>query len=182
MATVRKMLATHAAAAGLLALSACGWIDQLGKDDAAAGDASMAAQSETTMAAQSEASPAAAGTPAMSAALSGANEVPSNTSSATGSAEVTYDPATHTLTWNVSHEGLSSEAKAAHFHGPAAEGENAGVQVDIGGGGVASPIQGSAQISDAQAAELMAGKWYINVHTATHPDGEIRGQVKPGAM
>ena len=70
---------------------------------------------------------------------------------------------------------LSGDATAAHFHGPADAGANAGVAVPIKG--TASPMAGSAAITDAQAAELLAGKWYINVHTAANKNGEIRGQV-----
>ena len=40
-----------------------------------------------------------------------------------------------------------------------------------------SPVEGSATLTDAQAADLMAGKYYINIHTAANPGGEIRGQV-----
>jgi hypothetical protein len=63
----------------------------------------------------------------------------------------------------------------AHFHGPAEPGKNAGVAVPIPG--TASPMNGSATLTDAQAADLMAGKWYVNVHTAENKGGEIRGQV-----
>jgi hypothetical protein len=38
-------------------------------------------------------------------------------------------------------------------------------------------MNGSATLTDAQAADLMAGKWYVNVHTAENKGGEIRGQV-----
>ena len=41
----------------------------------------------------------------------------------------------------------------------------------------ASPIKGEATLTDAQAADLLAGRWYVNVHTRAHPGGEIRGQV-----
>jgi hypothetical protein len=44
----------------------------------------------------------------------------------------------------------------------------------------ASPVKGSATLSEAQAADLMAGKYYFNVHTAANPGGEIRGQVVKG--
>jgi len=38
-------------------------------------------------------------------------------------------------------------------------------------------VEGSAILTDAQAADMMAGKCYVNVHTAANPGGEIRGQV-----
>jgi hypothetical protein len=44
-----------------------------------------------------------------------------------------------------------------------------------------SPILGSATLTAQQAAELTAGKWYLNLHTAANPDGEIRGQVELGS-
>jgi hypothetical protein len=45
-------------------------------------------------------------------------------------------------------------------------------------GSLASPIKGSATLTEAQAADLLAGKYYINIHTAAHKGGEIRGQVE----
>ena len=38
-------------------------------------------------------------------------------------------------------------------------------------------FEGSATLTDAQADELLAGKWYVNVHTAANKGGEVRGQV-----
>ena len=40
-------------------------------------------------------------------------------------------------------------------------------------------MQGSNDITEAQWAELKAGKYYVNVHTVKFPDGEIRGQLAP---
>ncbi len=74
------------------------------------------------------------------------------------------------------YSGLTDNTTAAHFHGPAAEGEKAPPVVPINGP-LASPISGSTTLADAQAADLQAGKWYFNVHTAKYPDGEVRGQL-----
>jgi hypothetical protein len=63
-----------------------------------------------------------------------------------------------------------------HFHGPAAVGANAGVIVPFQGS-VESPIKGKATITADQAKDLLAGMWYINIHTKENPGGEIRGQV-----
>ncbi len=112
----------------------------------------------------------------MKATLDGKSEVPPNASAGTGTADIDYDAATKKLSWKLTYSGLSGPATAAHFHGPAEPGKNAGVAVAIPGA-TASPVEGSATLTDAQAADLMAGKYYINVHTAANPGGEIRGQV-----
>jgi hypothetical protein len=110
------------------------------------------------------------------ATLDGKTEVPPNASTGTGTADIDYDAATKKLTWKLSYSGLSGPATAAHFHGPAEPGKNAGVAVAIPNAGT-SPAEGSATLTDAQAADLEAGKLYVNVHTAANPGGEIRGQV-----
>jgi CHRD domain len=112
----------------------------------------------------------------MKATLDGKSEVPPNASTGTGTADVDYDAATKKLTWKLTYSGLSGPATAAHFHGPAEAGKNAGVAVAIPNAGT-SPVEGSATLTDAQAADLTAGKYYINVHTAANPGGEIRGMV-----
>jgi hypothetical protein len=108
--------------------------------------------------------------------LDGKSEVPATTSTATGTADVDYDAATKKLTWKLTYSGLTGPATAAHFHGPAEAGKNAGVKVPIANA-TSSPAEGSATLTDEQAADLLAGKYYINVHTAANPGGEIRGQV-----
>ena len=114
----------------------------------------------------------------MKAQLSGSNEVPPNDSKASGSVDVTYDTASKKVSWNGTYENLSGPPFAAHFHTGEA-GKNGGVAVPIFSGASAkSPFTGSATLTDAQARDLMAGKWYVNIHTAAHKAGEIRGQVK----
>jgi hypothetical protein len=100
---------------------------------------------------------------------------------ATGKADLTYDPATRVLTWNVSYSGLSGPATMAHFHGPAMQGKNAPPVVWLSekGAAVSDPIKGQATLTPEQAQQMTAGEWYINVHTQANPGGEIRGQVMP---
>jgi len=112
----------------------------------------------------------------LKATLDGKSEVPATTSAGTGTADLDYDAATKKLSWKVSYSGLSGPATAAHFHGPAEAGKNAGVAVAIPNA-TSSPAEGSATLTDAQAADLVAGKYYVNIHTAANPGGEIRGQV-----
>ena len=112
----------------------------------------------------------------MKATLDGKAQVPPNTSAAKGTADIDYDAASKKLSWKLSYSGLSGPATAAHFHGPAEAGKNAGVAVAIPNA-TPSPVEGSATLTDAQAADLVAGKYYINIHTAANPGGEIRGQV-----
>ncbi|MFU0503055.1 CHRD domain-containing protein [Pseudaminobacter sp. NGMCC 1.201702] len=125
-------------------------------------------------------SPALAEMAKFSATMDGGQEVPPVTTEAKGTADITFDTETKQLEWTLEYSGLSGEASGAHFHGPAAEGENADVAVPIPD--AASGSKGSATLTDAQAADLMAGKYYVNIHTAQHGDGEIRGQVKKAGM
>jgi hypothetical protein len=112
----------------------------------------------------------------LKATLNGPSEVPPNATTGTGTADLDYDAASKKLTWKLTYSGLTGPATAAHFHGPAEPGKNAGVAVPITNI-TASPIEGSATLTDAQAADLLAGKDYVNIHTAANPNGEIRGQV-----
>jgi hypothetical protein len=110
------------------------------------------------------------------AQLAPTSEVPPTDSKGLGALAATFDTATKTLSWNVTYSGLTGPASMAHFHGPAAVGVNAGIVVPITGT-LDSPIKGQAVLTDAQAADLVAGKWYFNIHTAANKGGEIRGQV-----
>src|SRR5438309_1011522 len=94
----------------------------------------------------------------LQAELKGSNELPPNDSPGT-----------------VTYSGLTGPAMGAHFHGPSEPGKNAGIALPFKT--VQSPIQGNATLTDAQAADLIAGKWYANIHTAANPGGELRGQM-----
>ena len=119
-----------------------------------------------------------AATVAYKANLSGAAEVPPVQSDGKGTAQVNVDTATKQATWRVEYAGLSGTPKAAHIHCGAAAGANAGVAVPLGNAAT-SPITGSAALTDAQLADLQAGKCYINVHTEKNGGGEVRGQLAP---
>ncbi len=110
------------------------------------------------------------------ATLNGASETPANSSAGKGTASVALDTDSKHIDWTITYSGLSGAATAAHFHGPAAVGVAAGVVVPITGG-LASPIKGSAELDDGQIGDLRGGLWYINIHTAKYPKGEIRGQL-----
>src|ERR1700710_2592332 len=82
----------------------------------------------------------------MKATLDGKSEVPANTSAGSGTADIDYDAASKKLTWKLTYSGLSGPATAAHFHGPAEPGKNAGVAVAIPNA-TSSPADGSATLT-----------------------------------
>ncbi len=120
--------------------------------------------------------PASAETIALGAELSGKNDIPPNDTTGSGVAELTYDTATKELSWKVTYSGLTGPAIAAHIHGPAPSGGNAGVM--IGFADAASPIEGSTTLDESKEKAVLAGHTYVNIHTDAHPGGEIRGLVR----
>lgn len=121
--------------------------------------------------------PAFAKTEHFRATLSGNQQVPPVQTQGHGTTEATLNTRTHKLDYTVTYDGLSGPAVAAHIHGPAKPGQNAGVIVPLGN--PASPIKGSATLSPAQMKMLEEGETYVNVHTAQNKAGEIRGQLRP---
>src|SRR5258708_25263263 len=89
----------------------------------------------------------------MKVALNGKAEVPANASAGTGRADLDYDAASKKLSWQLTYSGLSGPATAAHFHRPAEAGKHAGLAVAIPNA-TSSPAEGSATLTDAQAADL----------------------------
>lgn len=104
-------------------------------------------------------------------------------STATGSASLTFDDVSSLLSWSGSFTGLLGDYTNSHFHGPAAPGTNAGVAlgfaVTLDSGSRSGTFSGSATLSSSQASDVLAGLWYINIHSGFTPAGEIRGQVVP---
>ena len=97
----------------------------------------------------------------LSSQLGGSSEVPPAATGGTGMVEATLNKDTNVLTWKVTFSGLTGPATAAHFHGPAAAGANAGVVVPFTG--TTSPMEGQATLTAAQAADLRAGKLTIRL-------------------
>lgn len=117
-----------------------------------------------------------AATVTLNADLKTSSEVPVKSGAGHGTLEATFDTDSNLLQYHVTYADLSGPAVAAHFHGPAEPGANAGPQVPVSKP-LATPIDGKATLTADQAKQLLDGKWYFNVHTAANPGGEIRGQV-----
>jgi hypothetical protein len=118
---------------------------------------------------------ASAETVTLKADLKGSNEVPPNSGPASGTAQATLNTETKVLTYTVTYKDLTGPAVAAHFHGPSEPGKNAGIALPFKT--VQSPIEGTATLSEAQVTDLLAGKWYANIHTTANPGGELRGNM-----
>ena len=108
-------------------------------------------------------------------AITGDQEVPANESEATGTFSGTFNKDTNILSYTITHQGITPTNM--HFH-KGEPGVSGGVEVPIGSAPFTSPIQGETPVlTDAQEADLLAGLWYVNIHSAELPGGEIRGQV-----
>jgi len=92
-----------------------------------------------------------------------------------GTGWISYDSETNVLKYVIHTSGLTGPAVAAHFHGPAGYGTNAGVALGIND--LDDPMMGLAVLDAKQEFDLLTGSWYVNVHTAGNGGGEIRGQV-----
>jgi hypothetical protein len=118
------------------------------------------------------------------ALLNGGQENPPTSSNALGVAFMTFNDDTRQLCYDISFTSLVGEERVAHFHAPAAPGENADVVFDISP--VPSPF-GSPKtgcvgpLNKDQSRDLREGLFYINIHSFPPgvPSGEIRGQVLP---
>jgi hypothetical protein len=119
---------------------------------------------------------ASAATMNFHAKLDAASEVPPTKSAGSGEATASLDTTTHELTYDVTFSGIPSQVTAAHIHGPAAAGKNAGVVVPLGNAPT-SPIHGSAKLTPEQEQALTGGMLYVNVHSKDDPSGAIRGQL-----
>ena len=115
------------------------------------------------------------------ALLNGANEIPPNSSQSQGVAQVLLVKETNTVCYRISYSPLDGTEALAHFHGPAAPSQSAGVLVDISPvpTPLGSPKHGCVPFTKDQVKLLTKGLLYINIHSTAVPAGEIRGQVLP---
>ena len=112
------------------------------------------------------------------ATLSPNEEVPPAANSrGTGTAEVRLNIRDNTFTWKTTYSGTTGPVTMGHIHGPAAAGANAGVVVPLQGSEKPS-AEGSGKLTAAQYGDLAAGLYYVNLHTAQYPGGELRGQLR----
>lgn len=119
------------------------------------------------------------------ASLSGAAERPQPVATAgTGSGVFLLNG--NQLSFNITYDGLSGAAAAAHIHGPATTDESAGVLINLqphslGDLGARGTFAGTVTLTPEQLAHVLDGLTYVNVHSAAHGGGEIRGQIRPAA-
>lgn len=92
-----------------------------------------------------------------------------------GGGDVQAMLAGNSFTYTATYSGLTGPATAAHFHSAPTPGGNGPPVVPATVS--PSPIKGSATLTEGQIADLNAGKWYFNIHTAANPGGEIRGTL-----
>lgn len=106
---------------------------------------------------------------------------PDNIGSGTGTISGDYDDVTNILNYSLEWSGLTSDVNNIHFH-LGAPGVSGGVQLGVPAPW-SSPQMGSGIVlTAAQETNLLAGNWYVNVHTDDFTGGEIRGQVNVSAV
>jgi hypothetical protein len=111
---------------------------------------------------------------ALTATLSGSEEVPAVTTTATGTFTGSFNPTTKILTYTLTYAGMTPSAW--HIH-TGAKGANGGIAINFGTT-FATPYAGiTAALTAQQETDLLAGNMYANMHSTKNPGGEIRGQI-----
>ena len=126
----------------------------------------------------------------LTADIGGGQEVPPTDSLAFGTGVFEYDDESNVLTWTILFTAslFDTEEIASHIHGPAAPGENADILIDLGTGQLKEGMADLDLVADCSGdpeaceADLLAGLWYVNIHSTEHENGEIRGQILPVAV
>jgi uncharacterized protein (TIGR03382 family) len=116
---------------------------------------------------------------AYKATLNGKQETPANPSTATGTATLQFNDNNNKLSGTVTLTGIGA-TQAQHIH--AGECGVAGaIAVTLAAPAANVITLNPTTLTTQQATDLAAGKLYVNVHTASYTDGEIRGQIYPMA-
>jgi hypothetical protein len=115
------------------------------------------------------------------ATLNGANEVPPVDTRGSGYFEAVYRPSTKVLEYRLNLVGLSGPMVMGYLYGPAGPGENVPkvAPINIPIYYYDSGVWDGVTLTSEQAAQVVAGQWYVNIMTINYPDGEIRGQIMP---
>lgn len=113
---------------------------------------------------------------AFSTRLDGRNQVPPVHSMGTGTMDAVLDKDSGMFRWRITYANLSSPVTAMHIHGPAEVRGNAAPLISFNPP-FDSPWEGRLTLTPSQRDELLAGRWYLNIVTARHPNGELRGQL-----
>jgi hypothetical protein len=118
---------------------------------------------------------------AYQALLNGPQQSPPEASPSQGVALVLLVKETNMVCYRISYSPLAGTELLAHFHGPAAPGQNAPVLVNISPSPspLGSPKHACVQFTKDDVKLLNKGLLYINIHSSVAPNGEIRGQVLP---
>lgn len=113
------------------------------------------------------------------ATLDAGQETQEVTSEGAGTFEGTFDKTTGELTFKLEWNGLTGPPSMMHFHGPAVAGADAGVKIGITDfpKDASGSVSQTVTVAEVDRADLLAGKWYVNIHTEAYGAGEIRGQV-----
>jgi len=110
----------------------------------------------------------------MVAICQGSQEVPPTGSPGQGIAALDIDTSANTLSYVIYFGNLAGTETAAHIHGYAAPGTNAGVVHALPAG---NPKTGTWNYLEANEAQILGGLTYVNIHSSVNGGGEIRGQV-----
>ena len=108
-----------------------------------------------------------------SVTLSGANEVPANTSNATATFVGSYKKSTKVLAFTLTYAGITPVAW--HIH-KGAVGVSAPPAIPLPAI-VPSPLTSNITLTTDQETDLLNGDYYVNIHSANFQAGEIRGQI-----
>jgi CHRD domain len=111
--------------------------------------------------------------------LTGENHTPAVNNAGRGTFTGTYDKSTKTMTytatWTLNNGAI---ATMAHFHGPASSTQNAGIQIGMFmAQNTTGNFSGTATLSATQETDLLAGRWYINIHSTLNGSGALRVQL-----